>query len=58
MANAGFVKGVACGMIVGTVTALIMDPISDRERNKIKKKTNGVFKSIGGVIDTVVDIVR
>ena len=58
MNTMGFVKGMAAGMVVGAAAALIMDPISSKQRNRIKRKTEGVFKSIGGVIDTAMDIMR
>lgn len=58
MNTIGFVKGMATGVIVGAAAALIMDPISSKQRTKIKRKTEGVFKSIGSVIDTAMDIMR
>ncbi len=59
MANySGFVKGVATGLVVGAAVTMMTDPVSDRQRHKIQKKTEGVFKSIGGVIDTAMDIMR
>lgn len=53
-----FVKGIAAGLVVGAAAVTFMDPISDKQKNKLQKKTQGVFKSIGGVIDTVMDIVK
>ena len=58
MNTMGFVKGMAAGVIVGAAAALVMDPISSKQRNKIKRKTQGVFKSIGSVIDTAMEMVR
>ena len=58
MQYAGFLKGVAAGMVVGAAVTMIVDPVSDKQRHKFKKKTEGVFKSIGSVIDTAVDIMR
>ncbi len=59
MANySGFVKGVATGLVVGAAVTMMTDPVSDRQRHKIQKKTEGVFKSIGGGIDTAMDIMR
>lgn len=53
-----FAKGIAAGLVVGAAAVTFMDPISDKQKNKLQKKTQGVFKSIGGVIDTVMDIVK
>ena len=54
----GFAKGMAAGLIVGAATAIIIDPVSDKQRNRIKRKADGMFKSIGSVIDTAIDIIK
>ncbi len=54
----GFMKGMAAGLVVGAAVTMITDPASDRERHKIAKKTEGVFKNIGSVIDTAVNMMR
>ncbi len=58
MNYAGFLKGVATGVVVGAAVTMLADPISDKQRHKFKKKTQGVFRSIGSVIDTAMDIMR
>lgn len=58
MSSSGFATGMAAGLIVGAAAAIIADPINERQKNKIKRKTKGVFRSIGSVIDTAMDIVR
>lgn len=58
MQYSGFLKGVAAGMVVGAAVTMLADPVTDKQRHKIKKKTEGVFRSIGSVIDTAVDIMR
>ena len=54
MSNAGFLKGMAAGLLLGACATMLVDPGSDRQRHKLMRKTEGVFKSIGGVIDTAV----
>jgi len=54
----GFAKGMAAGMVVGAAAAIMLDPINDKQRNKIRRKTEGVFRSIGSVVDTAIDIMR
>ncbi|MBQ2670056.1 MAG: hypothetical protein IJG06_04790 [Clostridia bacterium] len=54
----GFLKGMATGLVVGAAATMVFDPISDRERKKLAKKTEGIFKNIGSVIDTAVDMAR
>lgn len=57
-ANSGFIKGMTAGLVVGAAVTMITDPISDRQRHRIQKKTEGVFKSIGSVIDTAMDMMH
>lgn len=58
MSKAGFTAGIAAGLVVGAASAMLMDPISDRQKNKLRKKTKGVFRSLGSIVDTAVDIIR
>ena len=48
-----FIKGTLVGFAVG---AAVGDPLSDRERRKISKKTEGIFRNIGSVMDNIIDI--
>jgi gas vesicle protein len=58
MMVSGFLKGMATGLVVGAAVTMMTDPISERQRKKIMKKTEGVFRNIGGVIDTALDIMH
>lgn len=51
-------KGMATGVVVGAAVAMITDPMSDRERHKIAKKTEHIFKNIGSVIDTTMGMMH
>ncbi len=53
----GFMKGMATGIVVGTAVTMIAD-MSDRDKRKIVKKTEGVFKNVGSVIDTAMDMMK
>ncbi len=53
-----FMKGMAAGLVVGAAVAMVADPLSDRQRHKLQKKTEGVFKNVGGIIDTAVEMMR
>lgn len=53
-----FAKGIATGMLVGAAATVIFEPISDKQKNKIKRKTKGIFRSVGSVIDTAFDMMR
>ena len=54
----GFIGGITTGLLVGTAVAMFMDPVSDRQRHKLQKRTEGMFRSIGSVIDTAMEIMR
>lgn len=54
----GFLKGAAAGMVIGAAAMMIADPLSDRERRKLVRKTEGVFKSMGGIIDNAISMFR
>lgn len=54
----GFLKGMAAGIAVGAAVTMITDPLSDRDRKRIAKKTEGIFKNIGSVIDTTLDMMH
>lgn len=56
--TSGFLKGMATGLVVGAAVTMVADPLSDRQRKKIVKKTEGVFKNIGSVVDTAMDIMH
>lgn len=56
MSCSSFIKGMAAGLLIGAAATMLYDPVSDRQRHKLMKKTEGVFKSIGSAIDTAVGI--
>ncbi len=56
--TAGFIGGMTTGLLVGAAVTMLVDPVTDRQRHKIQRKTEGVFRSIGGVIDTAMEIMR
>lgn len=51
-------KGMLTGFAVGAAVTIITDPISDKERRKISRKTEGIFKNLGAVADNIADIFR
>ena len=46
----------AAGLLLGAAATMVYDPVSDRQRHKLMKKTEGIFKSIGSAIDAAVGI--
>lgn len=52
--TANFIKGVTAGLIVGAAVTMLTDPISDRQRSRLMRRTEGVFKNMGGMIDAAI----
>lgn len=51
-----FTAGVATGAVIGMAIGAIMDPISDRDKKILQKKSSHMFKAIGTAIDNLVDM--
>ena len=51
-----FIKGTLVGFAVGAAVGVMTDPLFDRDRRKISKKTEGIFRNIGSVMDNIIDI--
>jgi len=58
MNYSSFAKGLAAGMAVGTAAVIFVRPMTDKQRHKIQRKTESVFKNIGGIIDTALDMMK
>ena len=55
MKKAGFVTGMISGAIVGSMVTMAMDPIKDKQNKEIKKNATKAFRTLGSVIDTIID---
>lgn len=49
-----FFKGVTAGLVIGAAVTMLADPISDRQRNRLVKRTEGAFKNMGSMIDAAI----
>jgi len=58
MRYSGFIKGVTAGLAIGAAVTMLADPLSDKQRRKLHKKTEGIFRNIGGMIDTAMDLMH
>ena len=58
MQYSSFAKGLAAGIAVGTAVTVFMKPVSEKQKHRLYKKTEGVFKNIGDIIDTAIDMVK
>ncbi len=50
-----FLGGVICGAVVGAAIGMLADPISDRQHRKMKSCASHLFKTIGSVMDSVME---
>ena len=55
MSGKGFLGGMACGAVLGAMVGMIADPINDKQSKKLRSSANHMFKTIGSVIDTVME---
>ncbi len=55
MVSKGFLGGVACGAVIGAAIGMLADPINDKQHKKICSSANHMFKTIGTVIDGIME---
>ncbi len=53
MKNLGFIGGMIAGAVVGSAITMFIDPISDKQKRKMYKTSNHMFKTMGSVIDAM-----
>ncbi len=58
MNNSQFFKGIGTGIVIGAGLTMLMDPVTDRQRNKLVRKTEGVFKNMGEMVDSIVNLFK
>lgn len=54
--NKTFVKGMMTGAAIGAAVGMIMDPIKDKNAKTMKKNTSKAFRTLGSVIDGILDM--
>ena len=58
MKNLGFLSGVIAGAAIGSAITMFIDPINDRQRRKMHRSSNHMFKTMGSVIDAMMMTAR
>ena len=53
MSGKMFISGLVTGAVIGAAAGMIADPLKDKQKKKLARHADGVFKSIGGAIDTM-----
>lgn len=51
MSTKGFVKGMVTGALVGGAAILLFDPITPRQRKKVKRQAQAAMENISSVAD-------
>ena len=56
MSTKSLIGAMAAGIVVGTVVGMMIDPINDKQHKKIYRNANNMFKTIGTIVDDVINI--
>ena len=49
----GFVKGMLAGVLAGGAVMLLFDPITPRQRRKMRRQANRMMHSVGDMFDNM-----
>lgn len=58
MSKGSFVTGMVTGVAVGIGAAMMVNPMDERDKKKLKKNTSQMFTTLGAVADRVMDMYR
>ena len=53
MSGKMFISGLVTGAVIGAAAGMIADPLKEKQKKKIARATDGVFKTIGCAIDSM-----
>ncbi len=56
MSTKSFVTTLAAGLVVGAIAGMMVDPIDDKTHKKMYKSKNNMFKTIGTLVDNIMDM--
>ena len=55
MRGKGFTAGMIAGAIAGAAVGMLMDPISEKRKRLMKRRTGYAIKTIGSIVSDVFD---
>lgn len=58
MTMGSFVSGMLTGVAVGVGASMLVNPMDEKEKKKLKKNTTQVFTTLGAVADRVIDMYK
>lgn len=58
MNTGAFVKGMLAGAVIGMGVTMVANPMDERDKRRLAKRTNRVFTTIGSIADNVLDVMK
>ncbi len=58
MNSARFLKGMLTGAAIGATAMMLFDPVSPRQRHRLRKQATSMFRNIGGMMDDFMSMRR
>ena len=58
MSKTGFTAGIITGMAVGVGAYMLINPMDESDKKKLKKHTSQLFTAIGAVADHMLDMYK
>ena len=58
MSKCSFFAGMAAGMVAGAGVCLLIKPMDEADKKRLKKNTSRVFTAVGAVADQLLDMYR
>ena len=53
-----FTKGLIAGTIIGATVSMVVNPAEGKDRKVFRKKTGKILRTVGHVIEDMVDMAR
>lgn len=58
MSKCSFITGIVAGMAVGIGATMLINPMDEGDKKKLKKNATRMFTTIGAVADNMLDMYR
>lgn len=58
MSKCSFFAGIAAGMVAGIGASMLVKPMDEADKKRLKKNTNRIFTAIGAVADQMLDMYK
>ncbi len=58
MNTGSFVKGMVTGAVVGMGVAMLANPMDNRDKKRIARRTSRIFTTIGSMADNLLDVMK